>query len=90
MGASDEESVRRYRAQRNVYLNGTTLLLFIILRQLFSITAEAMKAKLDKDTMAKQAKNQAEQAEMVAKMLKQVRAEHARFLELPVTPQLLS
>eukprot|EP01048_Picozoa_sp_COSAG05_P038633 COSAG05_NODE_18716_length_304_cov_0.751220_1_plen_37_part_10 len=37
-------------------------MLFILMRQLFSLTAEAMKAKLDKDVMAKQAKNQAEQA----------------------------
>lgn len=70
-GADTADNERRYRSQRNVYLTGFTLLLFILMRQLFSLTAEAMKANLDKDVMAKQAKNQAEQAEMVAKMLKQ-------------------
>jgi hypothetical protein len=71
-GAAAEERARQYRSQRNGLAAGCTLLLFILMRQMFNLTAEAMKAKLDKEVMAKQAKNQADQAEMVAKMLKQV------------------
>ena len=63
------QAERYYRALATVYLAGFTLLMTIMVKRLFVLTVGHMRAQLDKDVMAKQAKNQAEQAEMVAKML---------------------
>ena len=63
------QAERYYRALATVYLAAFTLLLTIMVRRLFVLTVASMRAQLDKDVMAKQAKNQAEQAEMVAKLL---------------------
>lgn len=63
------QAERYYRALATVYLAGFTLLMTIMVRRLFVLTVASMRAQLDKDVMAKQAKNQAEQAEMVAKLL---------------------
>lgn len=64
-----EHAERLYRAQRNIYLTGFTLFLTVMVKRLFSLAVESMRATQDKDLMAKQAKRQAEQAEMVASML---------------------
>ena len=64
-----EHAERLYRAQRNIYLTGFTLFLTVMVKRLFSLAVESMRATQDKELMAKQAKRQAEQAEMVASML---------------------
>lgn len=77
------QAERYYRALATVYLAGFTLLMTIMVKRLFVLTVGHMRAQLDKDVMAKQAKNQAEQAEMVAKML----AEEASSKPADATPQ---
>ncbi len=77
------QAERYFRALATVYLAGFTLLMTIMIKRLFVLTVGHMRAQLDKDVMAKQAKNQAEQAEMVAKML----AEEARNKSGDATPQ---
>lgn len=77
------QAERYYRALATVYLAGFTLLMTIMVKRLFVLTVASMRSQLDKDVMAKQAKNQAEQAEMVAKML----AEQAGNKAADATPQ---
>ena len=63
------EAGRYHSAVATVYLTAFTLFMTIMVKRLFSLTVASMRAELDKDMMAKQAKNQAEQADMVARML---------------------
>lgn len=77
------QAERYYRALATVYLAGFTLLMTIMVKRLFVLTVASMRSQLDKDVMAKQAKNQADQAEMVAKML----AEQGGNKTADATPQ---
>lgn len=63
------EAARYHSAVAMVYLTAFTLFMTIMVKRLFSLTVASMRADLDKDMMAKQAKNQADQAAMVARML---------------------
>lgn len=54
-----DHQVKLFRAQRNMYIAGTTVVLLLVLNRLYSLSRDLMRSQAKYEAMEKQAKNAA-------------------------------